>query len=182
MKWYTYIICFVLMLVGIWSGITLWQKVHAESYINGSITVTNNLYFESFTYNNSLFSEVIVFNDNDLANDNNFETHNYSWSSVNLPTVTDFNGITKVYQVEINGYRIFDATINAGGVLTRINIDFYDSENNLSCAGYYDLSVRFLSNRTELFVKTVGQKNANFIEQYFADNGLRITIKEIKNV
>lgn len=182
MKWYSYILCFVLILVGIWSGITLWQKMNAESYIHGSINVTNDLYLESFIYDNSLYSQIIAFNDDNLGDDNNFDTHNYSWSSKNLPTVSDFNGIAKVYQVEINGYRIFDATINAGGVLARINIDFYGPENNLLCKGYYDLSIRFLSNRTEISVKTVGKQNADFVEQYFDDNGLRITIKENKNV
>lgn len=177
MKWYSYIICFALMLVGIWSGITLWQKVHSESYIHGSIKVTNDLYLESFAYDNSLFGDAIVF-----VNDIYDITNTYTWTSENLPTVPDFNGATNTYQIEINGYRIFDATINAGGVLVRTNIDFYDTENNLLCDGYYDLSIRFLSNRTEVSVKTVGQQNANFIEQYFADNGLRITIKEVINV
>lgn len=175
MKWYSYIICFALMLVGIWSGIMLWQKVHAESYINGSIKVTNDLYFESFTYDNSLFSEVIVF-----TNDIYDKTNTYIWTSENLPTVPDFNGVNNKYQIEINGYRIFDAAINAGGVLVRTNIDFYGTENNLLCRVYYDLSIKFLSNKTEVSIKTVGQQNANFIEQYFADNGLRIKIKEIK--
>ena len=87
----------------------------------------------------------------------------YAWNSENLPTVPDFNGTSKIYQVEINGYRIFDSTINAGGVIARINIDFYATENNLLCTAYYDLSVRFLSNRTELSINTTGQQNANFI-------------------
>jgi hypothetical protein len=177
----------VLLLTGVWSSITLWQKIHTESYINGSIDLTNEMFFESFTYDNSLFDDAVVF-----AHDIYDTTNTYLWQSENLPTVADFNGIDKIYlsssspdnsqaryQIEINNYRILDATINAGGVIARINIDFYDTENNLLCAGYYDIFVRFLSNRTELEIKTTGQQNANFIEQYFTDNGLRIKIKEI---
>jgi hypothetical protein len=174
MKWYGYLICIVCVLVGVWSGITLWQKVHAESYINGSIDITNDLYTESFTYDNSLFDDVIAF-----SHDIYDETDTYAWQSENLPTVTDFNGVTKTYRIEVNGYRIFNATISAGGVLVRTYIDFYDTENNLLVDAYYDLSIRFLSNKTEVEVKTTSQQNANFIEQYFTDNGLRISIKEV---
>jgi hypothetical protein len=174
MKWYAYPICFVLLLTGVWSSITLWQKIHTASYINGSIDLTNEMFFESFTYDNSLFDDAVVF-----AHDIYDTSNTYLWQSENLPTVADFNGIDKTYQIEINNYRILDATINAGGVIARINIDFYDTENNLLCSAFYDLSVRFLSNRTELEIKTTGQQNANFIEQYFADNGLRLKFKEI---
>jgi hypothetical protein len=164
------------MLTGVWAGITLWRKVHAESYINGSINITNEFYFESFTYDNSLFTDTVVF---PPATPYDTADTIYSWQSENLPTVPDFNGIEKTYQIEVNGYRIFNAVINAGGVIIRTNIDFYDTANNLLCSAYYDLSVRFLSNRTEIEIKTTGQQNANFIEQYFADNGLRIKVKEI---
>jgi len=176
MKWYIYPICLVLMLLGVYSGITMWQKIHAESYINGSINITNEFYFESFTYDNSLFGNAVVF-----PPTTPYDTPDtiYAWQSENLPTVPTFNGTEKQYQIEVNGYRIFGATVNAGGVIIRTNIDFYDTENNLLCSAYYDLSVRFLSNRTELEIRTKGQQNANFIEQFFADNGLRIKIKEL---
>jgi len=164
------------MLLGVWSGITMWQKIHSESYINGSINITNEFYFESFTYDNYLFNEAIVF---PPTTPYDTEETVYAWASENLPKVPTFNGIENTYQIEVNGYRIFGATINAGGIIIQTSIDFYDTENHLLVASYYNLSIRFLSNRTELEIKTKGQQNANFIEQYFADNGLRIKIKEI---
>ena len=41
MKWYSYVICFVLILVGAFCGIQLYREVKAESYINGSIDISN---------------------------------------------------------------------------------------------------------------------------------------------
>ena len=36
MKWYSYLICFILIIVGVFCGIELYKEIKAESYVNGS--------------------------------------------------------------------------------------------------------------------------------------------------
>ena len=50
MKWYSYIICFVLIVVGTFCGIQLFKEVNSKSYINGSIDISNRFSQESFNY------------------------------------------------------------------------------------------------------------------------------------
>ena len=42
MKWYTYLICFVLIVVGAFCGVQLYKEVKAESYVKVSISKFSN--------------------------------------------------------------------------------------------------------------------------------------------
>ena len=42
-----------------------------------------------------------------------------------------------------------------------------------------EISIKFLSGKTQLTLSTVGQEKASFLEQYFADNGIRLKVLEI---
>ena len=58
MKWYTYLICFILIIVGVFCGIELYKEVKAESYVNGSIDISNKFSQESFNYSSSRWSQL----------------------------------------------------------------------------------------------------------------------------
>ena len=85
MKWYTYIICFILIVVGTFCGIQLYKEVKAESYVNGSIDISNQFSQESFNYS----STSLVFY-HDLYD----TTDTYSFDK-ELLKVDDFNGKDK---------------------------------------------------------------------------------------
>jgi hypothetical protein len=176
MKWYWYILIFVagivLILSGIYCGIKWYKDAHAESYIVGSINITNKLSQESFSY--SAVKNPIQFYHNDYD-----DTDTYSFTAENLPKVPDFNGLTNTYEIVLNKYLILDPTINAGGIVFRLPIDFYGIENNLMCSAYMDISIRFLTNRTELSITTQGNENSQFLQQYINDNGFELYINKI---
>jgi butyrate kinase len=145
----------------------MYQDITAQSYIVGSINITNEFKQESFSYKTE---SITFYNDN---------TDTYSFIKNDLPKVPTFNGIQKQYEVKMNEFVLYDAIVTAGGIVKRINIDFYDIENNLIKSVYFDLSIRFLSNKTELSITTIGAENAQFIEQWILDNWLRIQVNEI---
>jgi len=58
-------------------------------------------------------------------------------------------------------------------------MDFYDTEGNIVCNSAMSLSIQFLSNKTQLRLATNGQVSASFLEQYFSDNGIRLSVVEI---
>ena len=48
-----YLLCFVIIVAGVFCGIRLYKEVKAESYINGSIDISNRFSQESFNYSST---------------------------------------------------------------------------------------------------------------------------------
>ena len=164
-----YVLAFVLIVVGVFCGIRLYKEIQSESYINGSIDISNRFTQESFNYT----STSVVFY-HDLYDD----TDTYSFEK-DLLKVDDFDGKAKTYRIVLNGYVLLDCKINAGSVFATVNMDFYDTQGKIVNSATMQISVKFLSNKTTLTLTTKGNQNASFLEQYFADNGIRLQIIEI---
>lgn len=169
MKWYTYLICFVLVMVGTFCGIQLYKEVKAESYINGSIDISNKFSQENLNYS----STSLVFY-HDLYDD----TDTYVFEQ-DLPKVENFNGQKKSYELWLNDFIILDAEFNAGSVYSTVQLDFYNEYGNILYSSKLNISVKYLSSKTLITLSTKGQESASFLEQYFKDNGIRLKIVEI---
>ncbi len=164
-----YLLSFVIIVVAVFCGIRLYKEIKAESYINGSIDISNRFTQESFNYS----STSVVFY-HDLYDD----TDTYAFEK-DLLKVENFDGKTKTYRIVLNDYVLLNAEINAGSVFATAVMDFYDTNGNIVCNAELKISVKFLSNKTTLTLATTGKENASFLEQYFADNGIRLRIMEI---
>ena len=106
------------------------------------------------------------------------DTDTYAFEK-DLLKVENFDGKKKTYQVILNDYVLLNTEINAGSVFATVNMDFYDTNGNVINSAVMRISVKFLSNKTTLTLATAGKENASFLEQYFADNGIRLRIIEI---
>lgn len=164
-----YLLAFVIIVVGVFCGIRLYKEIKAESYINGSIDISNRFTQESFNYSST--SAVFY---HDLYDD----TDTYTFEK-DLLKVENFDGKKKTYQVVLNDYVLLNTEINAGSVFATVNMDFYDTSGHVINSALMKVSVKFLSNKTTLTLATTGKGNASFLEQYFADNGIRLRIIEI---
>lgn len=169
MKWYTYLICFILVIVGTFCGIQLYKEVKAESYINGSIDISNKFSQENLNYS----STSLVFY-HDLYDD----TDTYSFDQ-ELPKVENFNGQENTYELWLNDFIILDAEFNAGSVYSTIQLDFYNEYGDILNSSTLNISVKYLSSKTQITLSTKGQESASFLEQYFKDNGIRLKVVEI---
>lgn len=169
MKWYTYLICFVLVIVGTFCGIQLYKEVKAKSYINGSIDISNKFSQDNLNYS----STSLVFY-HDLYDD----TDTYFFEQ-DLPKVENFNGQKKSYELWLNDFIILDAEFNAGSVYSTVQLDFYNEYGNILYSSKLNISVKYLSSKTQITLSTKGQESASFLEQYFKDNGIRLKIVEI---
>ena len=169
MKWYTYLICFILIIVGVFCGIELYKEIKAESYVNGSIDISNKFSQESFNYSSS--SVAFYHDDYDTTDTYTFQK--------DLLVVDSFNGLENTYQVVLNDYILFDTEFNAGSIFSTIDIDFYDTDGNIVCNADMKISIVFLSNKTQLELTTIGDESSSFLEQYFTDNGIRLRVVEI---
>jgi len=170
MKWYTYVICLVLIVVGAFCGVQFYQELKAESYVNGSIDITNKFSQESFNYS----STSLVFYHDEIYDD----TDTYTFDKA-LTKTEDFNGLTNTYQVTLNNYVLTNAEVNAGSIFATVYMDFYDTNGNIVQQADMQISILFLSGKTQLTITTKGKANASFLEQYFADNGIRLYVNQI---
>ena len=166
-----YLLAFVLIVVGVFCGIRLYKEVKAESYVNGSIDISNRFSQESFNYS----STSVVFY-HDLYD----ETETYTFTKDLLKT-ENFDGVKNKYRVTLNGYILFDSQITAGTVFSTLCIDFYDTSGVIVCSASMEIKIEFLSNKTALSLTTTGNAQASFLEQYFADNGIRLKVVQILN-
>lgn len=169
MKWYTYIICFLLIVLGVFCGIRFYEELKAESYINGSIDISNKFSQESFCY---IADSVTFFHD--IYDETDTHTFNKE-----LLKVDDFNGKEKLYKIELNDFVIINADIKAGSVYAPITMDFYNTDGDIVCNGTLNISIKFLSGKTTLTLSTIGEEQKGFFEQYFTDNGIRLKVVEI---
>ena len=158
------------MIGGVFCGLRLHTLMTAESYVNGSIDISNQFSMESFSYT----STSVEFY-NDIYNN----PTNYSFE-VDLLPVDDFNGQKNTYQIVLNNYILIDTQIVAGSVFAKIYLDFHDTNGDIICSSFVDIQVKFLSNKTTLTLATTGSQNASFLTQYFSDYGLRLKINELK--
>ena len=169
MKWYTYLFCFIFIFVGAFCGISLFREVKAESYINGSIDISNQFSQENFNYS----STSVVFY-HDLYDD----TDSYIFEQ-DLLKVENFNGEKNTYEVWLNNFILLDTEFNAGSIYSTVKMDFYDEYGAVVCNSDMKISIKYLSGKTTLTLSTIGQENASFLEQYFTDNGFRLKVIEI---
>ena len=96
-----------------------------------------------------------------------------------LLKVESFNGQKKEYQVWLNDFILLDTEFNAGSIYSTVKMDFYNEFGEIVCHADMEISIKFLSGKTRLTLSTVGQEKASFLEQYFADNGIRLKVLEI---
>lgn len=161
-----YLLAFVLIVVGVFCGIRLYKEVKAESYVNGSIDISNRFSQESFNYS----STSVVFY-HDLYD----ETETYTFTKELLKT-ENFDGVKNKYRVTLNDYILLDTQISAGTVFSTVCMDFYDTSGAIVCSASMEIKIEFLSNKTVLSLTTIGNENASFLEQYFTDNGIRLKV------
>ncbi len=166
MKWYSYIICSFLILVGCFFGIKFYQDLTATSYVNGSIDITNKFSQDSFYYVNS--SVVFYPTENSEA---------YAFEIDCLET-ENFDGERKEYKVVLNNYILTDTTITGGSISSVIKMDFYDVDGKLLHNAEMNLLIRFLSEKTQLKLSCADQTSATYFENYFSDNGIRLGVIE----
>ena len=164
-----YLLAFVLIVVGVFCGIRLYKEVKAESYVNGSIDISNRFSQESFNYS---ATSVVFYHD--LYD----ETETYTFTK-DLHKTEDFDGVKNKYRVTLNDYILIDTSITAGTVFSTLCIDFYDTNGAIVCSSSMEIKIEFLSNKTALSFTAKGNESASFLEQYFSDNGIRLKVVQI---
>lgn len=165
MKWYHYLICGIIILVGIFFGIKLYQKVRAESYINGSIDISNQFSQETLNFSSSVVSF--------------YQDENGYYYTVDTLVIDDFNGIDNKYQLYLNDYILYDSEYSAGSIISKINLEFYDTDGEIIQSSSMGISIYFLDDRTTITFRTNDLSSATYLEKYFVNNGCKLNLVKI---
>lgn len=161
-----FLICVLIILSGFITLPMLIEEVTKTSWVNGSSNVEN--IFES---------EQLVYSSTALNFYEDLYSSNYYYQ-IELIPVTNFNGLEKEYTVELNGYTILNAEINAGSVQFTFYVDFYDTNANLLDSAVLTVRAEFYADRTELIFETDNSQSSQYLEGYFENNGVRLVIQE----
>ena len=166
MKWYSYVICVVLILVGTYFGICFGQELTSTSYVNGSIDISKQFSQESFCYSNSS----VVFYPTAGGEEYDFE--------IDLLEVDGFDAERKDYTVRLNKYDLIDTESTGGSISANVEMDFYNVDGTLAHNGKMSILIRFLSTKTQLKMSCPDALSASYFEQYFTDNGIKLEVIE----
>lgn len=168
MKWYSYIICTIAILLGMFFGIKFYQELTSTSYTNGSINIENQFSQETFDFRNS----AVVFYPTENSEAYSFE--------IDLVKTNGFDGERKDYTVILNDYILYESNITGGAVKSDVQMDFYDTEGNLMHEAKMSITIRFLSSKTQLILSCPDLTSATYFENYFTNNGIRLLVMENK--
>ena len=164
-----YVLAVIVIISGVFCGAGVFNDLKAESYVVGSINISNKFSQESFSYNASS----VVFYYNEYSDVEEL----YEFTIDLIPT-EDFNGKEKTYETYVNDFNLINANYDVGYVSFVMPIDFYSIENEILCCSEINGSIKFYNDRTTLSLSVIGDEQAQFVTRYFEDNGLRIKIIE----
>ncbi len=170
MKWYSYLICFALIIAGVFCSIGMFNVFKHDSGVYGT--------YESIETIND-YDEVFKFDKGAIA----FETDDYvnytaKFSEMNV----DFDGKDGNYEVLFNGNLLSDVEIYAGKITAVISLNFYDSYGDKICTSKVNVLIEFFDSDTIVTFTTKNENNSYaYLNQYMNVNGaiLKVVTSEV---
>lgn len=166
-KFLMYAIAVVILAGGVYSSFGLYDELTSASYVNGSFEYLNQ-YEETFDYSTQAL----------LLTQDDEDSTKYVFSK-SLDKVEDFDATKNTYLVTFNNYELMDqVTYTAGSVYIEIPLEFMNTDGELVSDFVVYISVRFLSNSTELELWIFGSDAYSYFMQYVSDFGFRLLIEK----
>ena len=161
-----YVLSIVIIIFGVFCSIGLYKDLKAENYTNGSLELVNTYGQDSFTYaSNNLVFEI--------------DENSKFFCEKNLIRVNDFDGEKKKYNIVFNDYLIIDSIISSGAIHFTFVGEFISPEGDANLRGSIDISIRFLSDKTNLIISTNTRAEADYFMDYFKNFGFILNVYEI---
>ena len=166
------VLCVGSILSGIFFGIKWFKASHSKSHVIGSLDVNNSLTQDNFSYSNA--ENPIVFYHDD------YDTTELYTFTAELKAVPSFDGDKKQYEILLNDYLVLEPTILFRAVSFRVYINFEDLDKSILCETYFDVTIKFWSDKTDFRIEMYGAENSQYVERYINGNGFELFINEVK--
>lgn len=160
MKWYTYIICFILIIVGAFCTIELVDLFSVQSGEYGSVisyqTQENYEEFSKFDYG------TIEFDTEDYSNYKNISTYGSQ----------KFDGTKENYLLFFNGQPLNNVVQNAGRINGDLSLKFYDLNGEEITTADIHFMVEYLASSTKVTTTITNTNNSvSYLNAYMEING-----------
>lgn len=160
MKWYTYIICFILIVVGALCTIELVDIFNVKSGEYGSVisynTQENYEEFSKFDYG------TIEFDTDDYVNYKNISTYGYQ----------KFDGTREDYTMFFNGQPLNNVVQTAGRINGDLSLKFYDLNGNEITTADIHFLVEYLASSIKVTTTIINENNSvSYLNAYMEING-----------
>lgn len=166
MKWYSYLICIVLIISGIFCGINLVEIWSQKSGVYGSI--------ESIETQNN-YNEVVKF---DLGTISFESDNNVDYSFTYTDGYIEFDGNSD-YSLLINDSLVSDVIFEAGKIIADAKFKFYGSDGKVVSLAELNIYIEFLSDKTVISITTKNNNNSMaYLMRYVNVNGFVIKVVE----
>ena len=152
MKWYYYLICFILIIVGVFSTMELVKLFNIKSAEYGTVITieTKNEY-----------TEISKFDYGSLS----FDTEDYvNFSNVSTFVSQDFDGNENDYTILVNGNPTSNVVVNAGKITGSLVLTFYDLNGNVISIAELHILIEYYASGTKV---TLTIQNNNDSVSYF---------------
>ena len=166
MKWYSYLICVVLIISGIFCGANLIKIWSQKSGVYGSI--------ESIESKNN-YTDVAKFDLGIISfeSDNNVD---YSFSYTD--GYIEFDGNSD-YSLLINDSLVSDVIFEAGKIIADAKFKFYGSDGKVVSVAELNIYIEFLSDKTVISITTKNNNDSMaYLMRYVNVNGFVIKVVE----
>lgn len=167
MKWYVYLICFILIVVGIFSSIKLIEIFNISSQEYGTaITIeTENEYEEISKFDFGIIS---------------FETEDYiNFSSITTYASQEFDGENKDYLLLFNDQPAINIIIGSGKISGDVVLVFYDLAGEITSKAELHFVVEYFASQTRVTVTITNENDSiAYLESYMGINGAILKVVE----
>lgn len=165
MKWYGYIICFVLILVGIFSTMELVKLFNVKSAEYGTVITIE-------TKND--YTEVSKFDYGSLS----FDTEDYvHFTNVSTFAPQDFNGKQNDYTILVNGQPTNNIIVNAGKISGDLTLAFYGLNGDVVSTAELHILIEYYASGTKVTLTTQNSNDSvSYLTTYTNINGAVIKV------
>ena len=152
MKWYHYLLCFVLIFIGIFSSIELLKLFNVKSAEYGTVITIE-------TKND--YTEISKFDYGSLS----FDTEDYTnYTNVSTFAPAEFDGKSNNYTILFNGQPTSNVVVNAGKISGDLTICFYDLNGDVASTSDLHILIEYYASGTKV---TLTMPNTNDSVAYF---------------
>ena len=167
MKWYCYIICAVLIVVGIFSTINLVKLFNVSSQEYGSVITIE-------TKNN--YGEISKF---DLGSFTLQPTSGNNYSETITFGSQTFDGSGKDYLILFNGRPANNINSNSGQISGDVSITFYDLEGKEITTANFNVAIQYYVSQTIITISMTNENDSvSYLSNYTNTNGAVISVVE----
>ena len=167
MKWYHYIICGILIVIGIFSSINLVELFNVSSQEYGSVITIE-------TQND--YNEVSKF---DLETLNLTPTSGNNYSETIILAPETFDGANKDYLILFNGKPANNIDSKSGQISGDVSMTFYDLEGKEITTANFNVAIQYYVTQTVITISMTNENDSvSYLSNYANTNGAVFSVVE----